>query len=148
MIRLDHVNIVVSDLERSLRFYELLGLRRGFEVHLEGDWIDEVTGLKGARARCVFLEGADGSARVELLQYESPKGESLKANSLPQTQGLRHVAFTTDDLDGMVARLREAGVRLVSDPVTVPFAVGSMGRKRLCYFHDPDGTLLEAAAYG
>jgi hypothetical protein len=35
----------------------------------------------------------------------------------------------------------------LSTPVEVPFAVGAMGRKRLCYFHDPDGTLLEVAAY-
>jgi hypothetical protein len=47
-----------------------------------------------------------------------------------------------------VTRLREGGCEPISDPVTVPFAVGTMGRKRLCYFHDPDGTLLEAAAYG
>ena len=57
------------------------------------------------------------------------------------------MAFTVDDLDALVARLRAGGVRVVSDPVEVPFAVGSMGRKRLCYFYDPDGTLLEAAAY-
>jgi hypothetical protein len=38
-------------------------------------------------------------------------------------------------------------VALVSEPVEVPFAVGTLGRKKLCYFHDPDGTLLEVAAY-
>jgi catechol 2,3-dioxygenase-like lactoylglutathione lyase family enzyme len=148
MSRIDHVNIVVADLERSIRFYsELLGLRRGFEVFLEGGWIETVTGLRGARARCVFMEGDDGATRLELLHYESPAGESLPANGAPQTRGLRHMAFLVDDLDALATRLRAAGVPLVSEPVTVPFAVADKGRKRLCYFHDPDGTLLDAAAY-
>lgn len=149
MVRIDHVNIVVRDLERSVRFYsELLGLRRGFEVTLEGAWIEEVTGLTGARAWCVFMETDDPSTRLELLQYLSPEGAALAENSLPHTPGLRHLAFTVDDLDDLVARLRAAGVALLSDPVTVPFQVGTLGRKRLCYFHDPDGTLVEVAAYG
>ena len=148
MASIDHVNIVVADLERAIRFYsDLLGLRRGFEVFLEGEWIETVTGLKGARARCVFMEGDDSSARLELLHYEVPTGQSLPASSAPHTRGLRHVAFMVEDLDALVARLRAAGVRVISEPVTVPFAVADKGRKRLCYFHDPDGTLLEAASY-
>ena len=149
MIRIDHVNIVVADMARSILFYsELLGLRRGFEVVLEGAWIEKVTSLTGAQAHCVFMETDDASVRLELLQYLTPSGDALQVNSLPNTPGIRHVAFTVDDLDALVDRLQTAGVALISEPVVVPFAVGSMGRKRLCYFHDPDGTLLEAAAYG
>jgi len=149
MIRIDHVNLVVTDMERAIRFYgEVLDLRRGFEVILEGAWIEVVTGLSGARAHCVFMETDDSSVRLELLQYFDPVGTNIDVNSLPHTPGLRHVAFTIDDLDAVIARLREKGVLPLSDPVEVPFAVGSMGRKRLCYFHDPDGTLLEIAAYG
>jgi hypothetical protein len=36
---------------------------------------------------------------------------------------------------------------VISDPVEVPFRVGSLGAKRLFYFLDPDGVVLEAAAY-
>jgi glyoxylase I family protein len=150
MIRFDHVNIVVSDMETSLRFYgEVLGLRRGFETILQGAWIERVTGLAGAHARCVFMETDDGSSgvRLELLQYFSPQGEAIAANALPHTVGLRHVALTVDHLEDLVRRLQEAGVKLISEPVEVPFAVGKLGRKKLCYFHDPDGTLLEVAAY-
>jgi hypothetical protein len=28
-----------------------------------------------------------------------------------------------------------------------PFRVADAGRKRLCYFHDPEGVLLEVAEY-
>ncbi len=150
-MRIDHVNIVVTDMERSVRFYsELLRLRRGFETVLQGAWVERVTGLPGARAHCVFMETDDPGVRVELLQYLAPEGGSFEENRLANTGGLRHLAFTLEEaaeLDALAERLRGAGVEVVSEPVTVPFRVASLGQKRLFYFYDPDGTLLEAAAY-
>ena len=147
MTRIDHVNIVVSDIEGAVAFYcAVFGLRRGFGTTLEGAWIERVTGIAGAKARCIFLE-SEGETRVELLQYVAPTGIAVEANALPNTLGLRHVAFTVEDLDAVVERLISMGIQLVSEPVEVPFAVGSLGRKRLCYFHDEDGVLLEVAAY-
>jgi glyoxylase I family protein len=151
MTRIDHVNIVVSDMERSVRFYtETLGLRRGFETTLEGEWVERVTGLPGARAHCVFMETDDPTVRLELLQYLSPEGEGLELNTLPNTLGLRHLAFTLPDDEALTAlaeKLRAADIPLVSGPVEVPFTVANLGRKRLFYFHDPDGVIIEAAAY-
>lgn len=148
-LQIDHINIVVSDMERAVAFYGgVLGMTQSFEATLEGAWIETVTGLADLRARCVFFEFAGGETRLELLQYLSPCGESLPANSLPNTLGVRHFAFETDDLDALTTRLRDCGVALVSPPVAVPFPVGPRRlTKHLCYFHDPDGTLLEAAAY-
>jgi catechol 2,3-dioxygenase-like lactoylglutathione lyase family enzyme len=146
---IDHVNIVVADIERAARFYgEVLGLSRGFEKTLEGAWIDEVTGVCGARALCVFMESGAGQTRIELLQFLSPAGAVCTQNSVPNTRGIRHIAFTVDDLDSLLEKLRAWGVKIVSEPIEVPFAVGALGRKRLFYFYDPEGNLLEAAAYG
>jgi glyoxylase I family protein len=81
----------------SVRFYEeFLGLGRGFERTLEGEWVERVTGLAGARAECVFMEDPAGGARLELLRYRTPGGVGLAANSGPQTQGIRHLAFALD----------------------------------------------------
>ena len=148
MTRIDHLNVVVTDMDRSIAFYtEALGLSRGFETVLEGGWIETVTGLPGARARCVFMEAEPGGARLELLQYLTPAGEALAPNRVPNTPGIRHVAFVVEDIDALHARLRERGCAPVGPPVEVPFQVGTQGKKRLFYFHDPDGTLLEAAEY-
>lgn len=148
-MKLDHVNIVVRDLETSARWYEaLLGLQRGFGARLEGAWIEHVTGLPGACAQCLFLESPQGGARLELIQYLTPQGNGWEAASLPQTLGLRHLAFEVDDLDALTQRLNSMGVQPLSEPVEVPFQVANLGRKRLLYFHDPDGVLVEAAAYG
>lgn len=151
---LDHINIVVADIERAAEFYsDVLGLTRGFEKTLEGAWIDKVTGVMGARALCVFMEaGRDGDGgartRIELLQFLSPGGAAFPENSRPNTRGIRHIAFTVADLDALIAKLGAWDCEIVSEPVEVPFAVGSLGRKRLFYFYDPEGNLLEAAAYG
>ena len=62
-------------------------------------------------------------------------------------QGLRHVAFEVDDLEGLYARLTAAGVPFVSPPVIVPFKVVGNIRKRLCYLKDPDGAIVELGSY-
>src|SRR2546428_12301478 len=109
MMKLDHVNIVVTDMARAERFYgAVLGLQRGFERLLEGEWIERVTGMPGARAHCVFYE-PQGGGRGELLQYLSPLGRAPAPDPLPHTPGLRPLAFAGDDLDGLFERLQVAG---------------------------------------
>ncbi len=146
-MKIDHVNVVAADLERSAAFYEaVFGLKRGFTARLEGDWIETVTGLPGARANCLFLE-AESGARLELIEYLAPDGEKFAPNGLPNTRGLRHLAFEVENIEALMVRLQKIGVKPISAPVEVPFRVANLGRKRLFYFHDPDGTLLEVAAY-
>lgn len=148
-MKLDHFNIVTRDMARSVAFYrDLLGFEQTFEATLEGEWIERVTGLSGARAHCVFLQLPDVDVRLELLQYLAPPGEEFAENAQPNTIGLRHLAFETSDLDVLSKRLHKAGTTFVSAPVEVPFPVGPQQlKKRLCYFRDPDGVLLELAEY-
>lgn len=141
---INHLNIVVSEMQRTLAFYVgLLGMRQTFDVRLQGKWIEDVTGCENAQAHCVFVMPAGGGCRLELLQYLTPEGGALIANALPHTQGLRHFALEVDDLDGLYQRLTDAGVRFVSPPVTVPFRLVEGIQKRLCYCHDPDGVIVE-----
>jgi len=106
-------------------------------------------GLKGVRAEVVYLLAPAGEPRLELLCYESPRGESIQVNSLPNTIGLRHIAFQVEDIYGAVNHLKEAGVIILSEPVAVPKSTikHDAGQKTLCYFLDPDGVLLELAEY-
>ena len=145
---IDHLNIVVGNMDKAVAFYGgVLGMTKTFEVTLEGEWIETVTGLQNLCARCVFFSLPNCDVRLELLEYSLPRGAAIEINSLPNTPGLRHFAFETDDIDALSEKLQAAGVSFVSPPVTVPFAVGNRGTKRLCYFHDPDGPLLEVAEY-
>jgi catechol 2,3-dioxygenase-like lactoylglutathione lyase family enzyme len=148
-MRINHLNVVCADMQRSLDFYVgLLGLRVVFECDLHGDWIDAVTNLNGVSAHCVFVQPPGGGTRIELLEYRSPPGgPAIPEDGIANTRGLRHLAFEVDDLDGLYARLRDADVPFLSPPVSVPFMVVGNIRKRLCYLRDPDGVIVEIADY-
>ena len=151
MIRsVDHINIVVSDLNKSILFYtELLGFREVKRAYLQGDWIECIVGLKGVHAHVVYIVAPTGEPRLELLHYESPTGGSIPQNSIANTIGLRHIAFRVVNIYREVQRLKDAGVTFLGEPVVVPRTVvkHDTGEKILCYFHDPDGTLLELTEY-
>lgn len=147
---IDHINIVVSDLARSVGFYtDVLGFRKTHDVVMEGEWIEAIVGLRGVKGLVAFVEPPGGGIRIELLQYVAPAGQVLAENSRANTLGLRHVALRVDDIVGMTAKLRAAGVTLFSAPVKVPHGVVKFaaGDKTLVYFLDPDGVILELAEY-
>jgi catechol 2,3-dioxygenase-like lactoylglutathione lyase family enzyme len=147
---IDHVNLVVSDLPAMVRFYTVvMGMRLTKHVNIGGKWIDEVVGLEGVEAEVVYLELPTGP-RLELIRYMQPAGEMNPGRDRPNLHGLRHVAFAVEDLDGQIERLEQAGVRLIGPARQVPdeqvkYAGGV--RKRLVYFTDPEGNLLELCEY-
>ena len=147
---IDHVNIVVSDLAVSLEFYtKILGFRETRRASLKGKWIDEIVGLKDVEGEVAYVVAPAGEPRLELLHYKQPSGEALALNAQANTIGLRHIALRTDDIEAVISRLRDAGVKVFSDAVTVPQGVveHDAGDKKLCYFLDPDGVILELAQY-
>jgi len=146
----DHINLVVTDLDRSVHFYtELLGLKETRRARLTGGWIEAIVGLKDVTADVVFVQPEGGGPRLELIHYLHPAGTSHDNNSAPNTIGLRHIAFQIDDMAATRARLEGAGVHFFGPPVEVPGGVVEHddGHKSLCYFLDPDRVLLELAAY-
>jgi len=142
----DHINLVVWDMDTARAFYgSVLGLRETFNRTLEGPWIEAVSGVPGAVAHCVFFEAQSGEVRLELLQYLQPQDE-FGPETRPHAPGFRHIAFNVEDIDAWHNTLTAGGVTFVSPPVLVPFSVD--GRtKRLCYFRDPEGNILELAEY-
>ena len=149
---IDHLNIVVADLPRSLAFYGgLFGFVQTKEAYLEGPWIDQIVGLTGVKAHAVFIVSPGGEPRIELLQYLAPAGLALVENSRANTRGLRHFALRTTDITALVARLRAAGVEVWGEPTDVPRGVVAfdqgISNERLVYCLDPDGVIVELAEY-
>lgn len=147
---IDHVNLVVSDLPRMTDFYtRVLGLRETKRVTISGAWIDHTVALREVTAECVYLDPPQGP-RVELLRYVNPPAERPGGLGTSNTPGLRHMAFRVDDIDAAVARLREAEVTFFSGVQDVPTSQVTYAggvRKRLVYFRDPEGNLLELCEY-
>jgi catechol 2,3-dioxygenase-like lactoylglutathione lyase family enzyme len=149
-ISIDHINIVVDDLERMKAFYcDILGMTVSKEATISGEWIEKIVGLKNVVADVCYLDLHQGP-RIELIKYHSPNGTRPVALSDPNTKGLRHVALRVEDLDKATTALKRAGVRFFGEVQAVPDSQVSYAggvQKRLAYFHDPEGNLLELCCY-
>jgi catechol 2,3-dioxygenase-like lactoylglutathione lyase family enzyme len=149
VLQIDHVNLVVREMAAMIAFYrDVLGMTLARQVTIDGPWMDDVAGLRGVRADVAFLDAGDGP-KIELLYYHSPRAAPFDGLGAANVPGLRHIAFRVSDIDRMADRLRAAGVPLLSKVHSVPTAqVAFAGaQKRLVYFHDPEGNLLELCEY-
>ena len=136
--RIRHTGIVVTDMEKALRFYrDLLGIENVVsDSVVDDDFYARVTGVQGARIRIAVLK-APGGGGIELLEYLShPKPPPQRAES--SDIGCSHVAFFVDDIDEAYEELSSAGVRFNCPPALHP-----TGYAKIAYCHDFDGTIVE-----
>ncbi len=148
VVNLDHVAVMVQDLERSLVFYhDVLGLEFvSSEEHNDGP-ISEMTALSGVRMREYRLRpssGVHGHTRidgpgltVDLIQWISPESPTSRypLNHVPSS----HICFGVESVPEMYQVLLDAGIEVVSPPVRF---VGE-GEWHVLFLYDPDGNLIE-----
>lgn len=120
---LDHVTLIVRDLEASRRFYcDLLGMREvprpGFSF--DGSW---------------FQAGATQIHLILEHQRSGPAGENTA--DLQKSSRNRHFAFEIDDGEAAAAALRERGVSILSGPQKRPDGAVQV------FVTDPDGHVVE-----
>jgi catechol 2,3-dioxygenase-like lactoylglutathione lyase family enzyme len=139
--RIDHLNIVVSDLDRAIAFFRLLGFDEGLGAELDPAFLQRLTGIAGAQGRFVTLRHPGSNVTIELLQFAADAGADPQLGRADRI-GLRHLAFAVDDIEATVEKLHAAGVAFLS-----PIQTWEQTGKRLVYLHGPDGILLELAEY-
>lgn len=140
--RIDHINIVVRDLNRAKDFFIALGFKVRDQSDLSGEWISSIVGLPGVQASYVALELPGAECALELIEYSNPVGVALDETGYPNTIGLRHLAFEVQDIEAVVAKLKALDARMVGDISVYPKT-----GKKLVYFYGPDQILLELAQY-
>ena len=135
----DHIGINVTNLEAAKTFFTDLGFTVMGEAKMQGELLDEVTGLKDARTEFVMLQAPDGQLNLEVIKYHHPVDSENTRPSGPNALGLRHMAFEVEDLDDIVKALQQKGHDLV----------GSVQNYeniwKLCYVHGPEGIIVELA---
>ena len=137
--RMDHVGIVVDDLAAATGFFVEIGLEPEGEASVGGSLVDRVVGLEGVRADIAMLRTPDGEGRVELAKFHSPSDQGDVQPAPANTPGIRHVSFTVEDIDAVVAGLRARGNELVGEVVRYEDSY------RLCYVRGPAGIIVELA---
>src|SRR2546429_5542090 len=138
--RLDHIGIVVDDLELTIDFFQELGLHLEGRATIEGEWAGRVTGLADQRVEIAMMGTPDGHSRLELSRFLTPPVVADHRNAPVNALGYLRVMFAVGDIDDTLARLREHGAELVSSEVVQYEDV-----YRLCYIRGPEGLLIGLA---
>lgn len=135
---LDHVGMVVNDMEAAKAFFVDLGFTLMGQTTIEGEWVGQIIGLKDVRSEIVMLQAPDGQVNIELSKFHQP--EAVASNqTASNTLGLRHISFVVEDLEGIVDSLKQKGMKLVGNIHTYE------DTWKLCYVHGPEGILVELA---
>ena len=135
-----HTGIQVADLERSVHFYrDLLGFEVVFQWNPQAEYIRTITGYAGADIHAAILRMPGSDVFLEILEYRNVNRTAVDTRTA--NPGTAHLAFFTDDCDGLYADLVAKGVKAVSPPVTPEIGPNTGGRA--VYMIDPDGIRVE-----
>jgi methylmalonyl-CoA/ethylmalonyl-CoA epimerase len=126
IIKMNHVAIAVADINQALEFWEKsLGIK-----------LDRIEEVLSQKAKVAFLP-VDGS-EIELIQ---PTADDTGTARFIQSRGggMHHLCFEVDDIAGMLADLKEKGVRLINEE-----PLEAEGRK-MAFIHpkSANGVLVE-----
>jgi catechol 2,3-dioxygenase-like lactoylglutathione lyase family enzyme len=137
--RMDHVSVVVEDLDAAAAFFVELGMEREGEARVEGPWVDRVAGLDNVHVDVVMVTTPDGHGRVELTKFRTPTATSAEPNAPANTLGLRSIMFAVEDIEDVLARLHAHGGELVGELTCYEDSY------RLCYVRGPAGIIVALA---
>jgi len=140
ILRPHHAGIQVADLERSIRFYrDILGFELVFQWNPQAEYIRTITGYPEADIHAAVLKMPGADVFLEILEYRNV--EKAPVDTRTANPGTAHLAFFTDDCEGLYAELTAKGVESVSPPVTPSLGPNKGGRA--VYMIDPDGIRVE-----
>jgi catechol 2,3-dioxygenase-like lactoylglutathione lyase family enzyme len=134
-----HVGLVVEDLDETLGFLALLGFDCDEPAVYSGEWIDRIVGLEKVTVEVVMARVPDGTDAFEVVRFRSPSAGAHGPAPAANRPGLRHIAFTVEDLAGVVDRLRENGWETLGEIVDYEDVY------LLCYVRGPEGLIVELA---
>jgi lactoylglutathione lyase len=118
-VELIHTCYRITDIDRSIAFYEALGFEDRRRMPIRDEAVNVFMGLPG-----------DGD-RLELTYNHG-------VDSYEIGTGYGHIAVTVDDIDETLAQLKEQGI----EPEREPYRVRPDG-PRICFVRDPDQYRVE-----
>ncbi|MEI6895753.1 MAG: VOC family protein [Colwellia sp.] len=127
MITLEHLNLVVNDIEKSLKFYQAAFPHWSVRGGDKGEW--------HGKARN-WIHFGDDYQYITLNDNGVDNNRDLTGHQI----GLAHFAFVTSDIKGTIARLSKAGFTIDKDGATDDY-------RDNVYYLDPDGFEVEFVQY-
>jgi catechol 2,3-dioxygenase-like lactoylglutathione lyase family enzyme len=144
------VTLVVSDIDKSIAFYERLGLTKTSDEARTG--AQQVHGLNelpltadATRSRVVVLKGDGQASEIALLWYDRPPLASARGNLMGLGTGDVILGLVVPDLELAYGALDRIGARIERGPSG--FTAGGPSGPRV-YAYDPDGHMVELTQAG
>ena len=102
VLRVDHVALLVEDIDQTLAFWrDALGMK-----------LSHIDDNPAEQSRVAFLPLGD--SEIELVQ-PTTTDSGLARYLEKRGPGMHHVCLEVDDIEAMLARLKEKGVRLINE---------------------------------
>ena len=134
-----NMGIVVASLDNAISFFTVLGLTLEGRGLVEGEWAGRVTGLGDQSVEIAMMVTPDGHSRLEICQYHRPAIISDHRTAPVNAYGYLRIMFNVENLDGMVAKLKDHGAELVGEIMQYENIY------RLCYIRGCEGLLIGLA---
>ena len=115
-----HTCYRITDPERSIAFYEALGLEKRRELPIRDEAVNYFLGIPGKP------------------QPELELTHNFGVDAYEVGTGYGHIAVSVDDIAATLERLQEQGI----EPERVPYRVRE-GGSLICFVRDPDGYRIE-----
>lgn len=127
--RIDHIAIIVRDIEQALVFYrDMLGIAPG-----------EIKEVPTEQVRIAFLPmGGPGGSEIELIEPTAPDS-SLAKFLEKRGEGLHHICLEVENIDAELADMREKGAPVLDKQPRI----AAEGRAIFLHPKGTNGVLLE-----
>ncbi|GEP60197.1 VOC family protein [Reyranella soli] len=138
----DHVTVAVTDPAAAIGFFALLGFELDKDVVIKGPVMDRYMGIANLEARHITLALEDSNPRLEvqLLHFLNPPVKREGDIARLDRVGFNHMCFAVSDIDGLIATVTAAGVRLRNQPMT-------FHDRKLVFLEGPEGITVELAEW-
>jgi catechol 2,3-dioxygenase-like lactoylglutathione lyase family enzyme len=135
---LRYVRIVCADLERSARWYAMLGFDPiGTEGQIRWDHAGDVADVVEQRLSLA------GPPPLELRLTRWPSHPATAAHGRANDRGLFRMALAVPDVRAAVEAARHSGAIEASDASLIPLPGTPLGGLWVSFFKDPDGVMVE-----
>jgi catechol 2,3-dioxygenase-like lactoylglutathione lyase family enzyme len=137
--RIDHIGVVVNDIEAAKKFFLDFGFTAQGEAEEQSELLDKVTGFQNAKSQVVFLQAPNSQITLELSKMLNPADKSRIQENFIYSHGMRHLAFVVEDIEDIVATVKQKGYEVFVDTYNYKNVY------KLCYFRGPEGIIIELA---
>ena len=132
MNKIRHFCFIITDINKSVKFYKQFGFTVHKRRRIKGSYISALWGREEGDMDLTYIKMRidEEPTMLELIQFHNPK--------VPYTFNQSHISLTVDNLLNLYNSLSRQGVSFLCPPISA-----SDNNVSVCFCKDPNGNLIE-----